>query len=53
MKSHDLQIRPVYHWREPRVRAHLFLCMLAYHVEWHLRQRLCQTKILALFLTTQ
>jgi hypothetical protein len=40
MKSHDLQIRPVYHWREPRVRAHLFLCMLAYHVEWHLRQRL-------------
>ncbi len=40
MKSHDLQIRPVYHWREPRVRAHLFLCMLAYYLEWHLRQRL-------------
>ncbi len=40
MKSHDLQIRPVYHWREPRVRDHLFLCMLAYHVEWHMRQRL-------------
>ncbi len=40
LKSVDLQIRPVYHWLEPRVRAHLFLCMLAYHVEWHMRQRL-------------
>ena len=40
LKSVDLQIRPVYHWLAPRVRAHLFLCMLAYHVEWHMRQRL-------------
>jgi len=40
LKAVDLQIRPVHHWREPRVRAHLFLCMLAYHVEWHMRQRL-------------
>lgn len=40
LKSFDLQIRPVYHWRAPRVRAHLFLCMLAYHLEWHMRQRL-------------
>jgi hypothetical protein len=40
MKSIDLQVRPVYHWLAPRVRAHLFLCMLAYHVEWHMRQRL-------------
>ena len=40
LKSVDMQIRPVHHWREPRVRAHLFLCMLAYHVEWHMRQRL-------------
>ena len=40
LKSVDLQIRPVHHWREPRVRAHLFLCMLAYHVEWHMRERL-------------
>jgi hypothetical protein len=40
MKAVDLQIRPVYHWLEDRVRAHLFLCMLAYHVEWHMRQRL-------------
>jgi len=40
LKAVDLQIRPLYHWREPRVRAHLFLCMLAYYVEWHMRQRL-------------
>ena len=40
LKSVDLQIRPVYHWLAPRVRAHLFLCMLAYYVEWHMRQRL-------------
>ncbi len=37
MKSMDLQIRPVHHWIEPRVRAHVFLCMLGYYVEWHLR----------------
>jgi hypothetical protein len=40
LKSVDLQIRPVYHWLAPRVRAHLFLCMLAYHVEWQMRERL-------------
>ena len=40
LKAVDLQIRPVYHWLETRVRAHLFLCMLAYYVEWHMRQRL-------------
>jgi hypothetical protein len=40
LKSVDLQIRPIYHWLAPRVRAHLFLCMLAYHVEWHMRERL-------------
>ena len=38
LKSVDLQIRPVHHWTEPRVRAHVFLCMLAYYVEWHLRE---------------
>jgi hypothetical protein len=38
LKSIDLQIRPVHHWVEPRVRAHVFLCMLAYYVEWHLRE---------------
>ena len=40
IKTVDLQIRPIFHWAEPRVRAHVFLCMLAYYVEWHLRQRL-------------
>jgi Transposase DDE domain len=38
MKAIDLQIRPVHHWLEPRVRAHVFLCMLGYYVEWHLRE---------------
>ena len=38
LKSIDLQIRPVHHWIEPRVRAHVFLCMMAYYVEWHLRE---------------
>ena len=40
IKTVDLQIRPVFHWAAPRVRAHVCLCMLAYHVEWHMRQRL-------------
>jgi Transposase DDE domain len=38
MKTIDLEIRPIRHWSADRVRAHVFLCMLAYHVEWHLRQ---------------
>ena len=38
MKTVDLEIRPIRHWSADRVRAHVFLCMLAYHVEWHLRQ---------------
>jgi transposase len=37
MKTVDLEIRPIRHWTADRVRAHVFLCMLAYHVEWHLR----------------
>jgi len=40
IKTVDLQVRPIYHWLEGRVRAHEFLCMLAYYLEWHLRQRL-------------
>lgn len=40
LKTVDLDIRPVRHWTEDRVRAHVFVCMLAYHVEWHLRQAL-------------
>ena len=40
LKTVDLEIRPIRHWTAERVRAHVFLCMLAYHVEWHLRQAL-------------
>lgn len=40
LKTVDLEIRPIRHWAAPRVRAHVFLCMLAYHVEWHLRDAL-------------
>lgn len=36
----DLDVRPLHHHTEPRVRAHIFLCMLAYYVEWHLRRSL-------------
>jgi transposase len=39
-KSIDLKVRPIYHYKGDRVKAHIFLCMLAYYVEWHLRQRL-------------
>lgn len=39
-KSVDLKVRPIYHRLADRVRAHIFLCMLAYYVEWHLRQSL-------------
>ena len=40
IKTVDLEIRPIYHWLEDRVRAHVLLCMLAYHVEWHMRRAL-------------
>ncbi len=40
LKGGDLEIRPIRHWTADRVRAHVFLCMLAYHVEWHLREAL-------------
>jgi len=40
LKTVDLEIRPVFHWAAARVRAHVFLCLLAYHLEWHLRQAL-------------
>jgi hypothetical protein len=39
-KTVDIEVRPIYHWNENRVRAHVFLCLLAYHLEWHLRQAL-------------
>ena len=40
LKTVDLHLRPIHHWLAPRVRAHVFLCMLAGHVEWHMRERL-------------
>ncbi len=40
LKTVDLRVRPVYHWLPDRVRAHVFLCMLGYYLEWHMRQRL-------------
>jgi hypothetical protein len=40
MKSVDLHVRPIRHYNEAHVRAHIFLCMLAYYVEWHLRKAL-------------
>jgi transposase len=38
IKTMDLKVRPIHHYLEKRVRAHIFLCMLAYYVEWHMRQ---------------
>lgn len=40
MKTVDLHVRPVFHYNANRVRAHVFLCMLAYYVEWQMRARL-------------
>ena len=40
LKSVDLKVRPIHHRLEERVRAHVPLCMLAYYVEWHMRQAL-------------
>lgn len=40
LKSVDLHVRPIHHRLADRVRAHILLCMLAYYVEWHMRQRL-------------
>ena len=40
LKSVDLKVRPIYHHLADRVRAHVFLCMLAYYVEWHMRRAL-------------
>ena len=39
-KTVDLKVRPIYHYLVDRVRAHVFLCMLAYYLEWHMRQAL-------------
>ena len=38
LKTIDLKVRPIHHRTGDRVRAHIFLCMLAYYVEWHMRE---------------
>lgn len=40
LKTVQLEMRPVYHKTDDRIRAHVFLCMLAYYVQWHMLQRL-------------
>jgi len=37
LKSGDLKVRPLFHWTPDRVKSHVWLCMLAYYVEWHMR----------------
>lgn len=39
LKAIDLDLRPIYHYNENRVRSHVFICMLALYVTWHLRQK--------------
>lgn len=38
LKTIDLKVRPIHHRTADRVRSHIFLCMLAYYVEWHMRE---------------
>ena len=38
IKTMDLAVRPIHHWLENRVRSHLFICMLAYYVKWHMME---------------
>jgi transposase len=40
IKTVDLKVRPIFHWLDDRIRSHVFLCMLAYYVEWHMRRQL-------------
>ena len=40
MKTVDLSLRPIYHRNDDRIRSHVFVCMLAYYVEWHMREKL-------------
>ncbi len=40
LKTVQLEIRPVYHKHDDRIRSHVFLCMLAYYLQWHMEQRL-------------
>jgi Transposase DDE domain len=38
LKTLDLDLRPIHHWTDPRVRSHVFICMLALYLTWHLRR---------------
>ena len=40
LKTVDLKVRPIFHWLDDRIRAHVFLYMLAYYAEWHMREKL-------------
>lgn len=40
LKGLDILVRPIRHWNDDRVRAHIFICLLAYYVEWHMRKAL-------------
>ncbi|MCH8967407.1 MAG: transposase, partial [Planctomycetes bacterium] len=40
LKTVDLKVRPIYHRLDDRIRTHVFLCMMAYYVEWHMRRKL-------------
>ncbi len=40
LKTVDLKVRPIFHWLDDRIRAHVFLCMLAYYIEWQMREKL-------------
>ncbi len=40
LKHASIEVRPIYHHRDDRIRSHLFLCMLCYHVQWHMVQKL-------------
>ena len=40
LKTVQLEVRPVYHKKDERIRSHVFLCMLAYYLQWHAKQRL-------------
>ena len=40
LETVQLEIRPVYHKTDERIRSHVFLCMLAYYLQWHMEQRL-------------
>jgi transposase len=40
LKTVQLELRPIFHKKDDRIRAHVFLCMLAYHVQWHMNKKL-------------